>query len=75
MDTLLPNNEAPATGKSRVSSKTDLNNDADIVVEVSQERKCKTIVFDHQTNKFWVKIAGERWVPYTKGSLIGAPMV
>jgi hypothetical protein len=47
MDTSPPNNEEPATWKSRVSSKTNLNNDADIVAQVPQGRKCKTAVFDH----------------------------
>jgi hypothetical protein len=43
MDTSSPpNNEAPATGKSRVSSKTNLNNGADIVADVSQEHKRKS---------------------------------
>jgi hypothetical protein len=41
MDTSPPNNEEPATGKSRVSSKVNLNNDAEIVLEVPQERKSK----------------------------------
>ena len=71
MDTSPPNNEAPATGKSRVSSKTSLNNDAGIVAEVPQERKQKTAVFEPKTNKFWGKITEDRWVPYTKGNLIG----
>jgi hypothetical protein len=72
MDTSPPNNEAPATGKSRVSSKTSLNNDAGIVAEVPQERKQKTAVFEPNTNKFWGKITEDRWVPYTKGNLIGS---
>ena len=43
MDTSSPpNNEAPATGKSRVSSKTNLNNGANIVADVSQEHKRKS---------------------------------
>ena len=72
MDTSSPpNNEAPATGKSRVSSKTNLNNGADIVADVSQEHKQKTAVFEPKTNKFWGKITEDRWVPYTKGNLIG----
>jgi hypothetical protein len=51
MDTSPPNNEAPATGKSRVSSKTNVNNDPDMVAAVSRERKCKTVVVGHETNK------------------------
>jgi hypothetical protein len=42
MDTSPPNNEAPATGKSRVSSKTDPNNKANTVADVPQEHKRKS---------------------------------
>jgi hypothetical protein len=71
MDTSSPpNNEAPATGKSRVSSKTNLNNGADIVTAVPRERKSKAVVFDHKIRRFWGKISEDRWVPYTKRSLI-----
>jgi hypothetical protein len=70
MDTSPPNNEAPATGKSRASSKTNLNNDTHIVAEVPQERKCNTVVFDRSNKKFWVKNPGGSWSPRTKAGLI-----
>jgi hypothetical protein len=69
MDTLLPNNEAPATGKSRVSSKTNVNNGGQMVADVPQKRKCKTVVFDHDRRG---EIAN--WFEQLKGQLPAAAL-